>query len=52
MAYRTLLAAAAGLLLSGCSRSADLIIINGKVWTVNERQPVAEAVAVLSLIHI
>jgi len=46
MGYRALLAAAAGLLLSGCSRSADLIIINGKVWTVNERQPVAEAVAV------
>lgn len=26
--------------------SADLVFINGKIWTVDERQPVAEAVAI------
>ncbi len=26
--------------------SADLVLLNGKIWTVNERQPEAEAVAV------
>ncbi|MBC7186490.1 MAG: amidohydrolase [Calditrichaeota bacterium] len=41
-----LLAVVLGLLTSGCGRSADLIIVNGKVWTVNARQPLAEAVAV------
>ena len=26
--------------------SADLVFINGKIWTVDERQPVAEGVAI------
>lgn len=27
--------------------SADLVLLNGKIWTVNDKQPEAEAVAVL-----
>lgn len=27
-------------------RAADLILYNGKIWTVDERQPIAEAVAI------
>ena len=27
--------------------SADLVLLNGKIWTVNDRQPEAEAVAVV-----
>ena len=30
---------------SGANKSADLVFTNGKIWTVDERQPVAEAVA-------
>lgn len=41
-----LLAVLLGLLGGCCGRSADLVIVNGKVWTVNVRQPLAEAVAV------
>ncbi|MDZ7386694.1 MAG: amidohydrolase [candidate division KSB1 bacterium] len=33
-------------LAAGCRPGADLIVINAKVWTVNQAQPVAEAVAV------
>src|SRR5262245_38581526 len=29
------------------SSSADLVLLNGKIWTVNERQPEAEAVAIV-----
>jgi predicted amidohydrolase YtcJ len=28
--------------------AADLVLVNGKIWTVNDRQPEAQAVAVLS----
>jgi predicted amidohydrolase YtcJ len=47
-----LLAAVAGLLLAGPAAAADphpaadLVLVNGKVWTVNKAQPEAEAVAV------
>ncbi len=34
------------LLAGGCGSSADLIVTNAKVWTVDERRPLAEAVAV------
>lgn len=43
---RMLILLASGLVVNGCGRSADLIITNAKVWTVNQRQAVAEAVAV------
>ena len=31
--------------------SADLVLVNGKVWTVNQRQPEAEAVVALAAIE-
>lgn len=31
----------------GSEPAADLVLLNGKIWTVNERQPEAEAVAVV-----
>jgi predicted amidohydrolase YtcJ len=37
---------AAGLALAAPAPAADLVLINGKVWTVNKTQPEAEAVAV------
>ncbi len=30
----------------GAAASADLVLLNGKVWTVDPRQPLAQAVAV------
>jgi predicted amidohydrolase YtcJ len=33
--------------LAAAQPAADLVLFNGKVWTVNERQPRAEAVAVV-----
>ena len=35
-----------GLLLVSALPAADLVLVNGKVWTVNRKQPEAEAVAV------
>src|SRR5436190_10074725 len=36
----------AGLVLAADAPKADLVLLNGKVWTVNNKQPEAEAVAV------
>ena len=33
------------------SGKADLVVINGKVWTVNPQQPEAQALAVVGLAH-
>jgi predicted amidohydrolase YtcJ len=30
---------------TGAQSGADLVILNGKIWTVNQKQPEAEAVA-------
>jgi len=37
----------AGLRMAGAQPSASLVLLNGKIWTVNDRQPPAEAVACL-----
>src|SRR5262245_8060949 len=36
----------AGLILAAEAPKADLVLLNGKVWTVNRKQPEAEAIAV------
>src|SRR4051812_35443886 len=36
----------AGLVLTAAAPKADLVLLNGKVWTVDNKQPEAEAVAV------
>src|SRR5262249_17142969 len=36
----------AGLILAADAPKADLVLLNGKVWTVNRKQPEAEAIAV------
>jgi predicted amidohydrolase YtcJ len=43
---RPFLLAVAGVLFATPAFTADLVLVNGKVWTVNPRQPEAEAVAV------
>lgn len=37
----------AGLRMAGAQPSASLVLLNGKIWTVNDAQPLAEAVACL-----
>jgi len=37
----------AGFGMAGAQPSASLVLLNGKIWTVNDRQPRAEAVACL-----
>ena len=49
---RAALTAALPLIVSGCTNmktkaAADLVITNARVWTVDDRMPSAEAVAVL-----
>jgi len=35
-----------GLLIMGCEENADVLILNGKIWTVDEKQSLTEAVAI------
>jgi predicted amidohydrolase YtcJ len=35
-----------GILIMSCKEKADVLILNGKVWTVDEKQSIAEAVAI------
>ncbi|UCD24136.1 MAG: amidohydrolase [Gemmatimonadota bacterium] len=46
MQVKHLLSLAALLMTSACSQSADVVYTNGRIYTVNEAQPWAEAVAI------